>query len=93
MPRASVQSSYSDPALGYRNSGLRGELGSDNDDDDDDDRQQGVLVDEVPDSGSGYNLQVVKSGASGSGSGAATGSGGGGGGSGSGEKRRRRGRR
>ena len=91
MPRAGVQSSYSDPALGYRNSGLRDELGSDNDDDDDD-RQQGVLVDVVPDAGSGYNLQVVKSGASGSGSGAAT-SGGGGGGSGSGEKRRRRGRR
>lgn len=94
MPRASVQSSYSDPALGYRNSGLRGELGSDNDDDDDDDRQQGVLVDVVPDAGSGYNLQVIKSGASGSSSGAAIGSGGGGGnGSGSGEKRRRRGRR
>jgi len=93
MPRASVQSSYSDPALGYRNSGLRDELSSDgNDDDYDDDRQQGVLVDVVPDAGSGYNLQVVKSGASGSGSGAAISSGGGGG-SGSGEKRRRRGRR
>lgn len=91
MPRASVQGSYSDPALGYRNSGLRDELSSDNDDDDDD-RQQDVLVDVVPDAGSGYNLQVVKPGASGSGSGAATSSGGGGG-SGGGEKRRRRGRR
>jgi len=91
MPRASVQGSYSDPALGYRNSGLRDELSSDNDDDDDD-WQQDVLVDVVPDAGSGYSLQVVKPGASGSGSGAATSSGGGGG-SGSGEKRRRRGRR
>lgn len=82
--RASVQSSYSDPALGYRNSGLRGELGEDSADEDE--RQQGVLVDVVPDAASGYNLRVR------SGGGTATGSSGGGGGGGA-EKRRRRGRR
>ena len=92
-PRAGVQSSYSDPALGYRNSGLRDELSGDDDNDDDDGYgRQGVLVDVVPDTGSGYNLQVVKPGTSGSGSGAATSSGGGGG-SGNGEGRRRRERR
>ena len=87
-----MQSSYSDPALGYRNSGLRDELSDDDGGDDDDDGRQGVLVDVVPDTGSGYNFQVVKPGASGSGSGAATSSGGGSG-SGNGERRRRRERR
>lgn len=87
-----MQSSYLDPALGYRNSGLRDELSGDDDNDDDDGYgRQGVLVDVVPDTDSGYNLQVVKPGTSGSGIGAATSSGGGG--SGNGERRRRRERR
>ncbi|KAF2810079.1 uncharacterized protein BDZ99DRAFT_520172 [Mytilinidion resinicola] len=80
-----MQSSYSDPLLGYKASGLRDELS----DDDDDDGQHGVLVDvQEAGSGSGYNVNVVKPTGSGSGSGG----GNSGGGSGGGE-RRRRGRR
>ncbi|KAF2499308.1 hypothetical protein BU16DRAFT_557638 [Lophium mytilinum] len=84
--RASMQSSYSDPALGYKASGLRDELS----DDDDDDGQHGVLVDVVQETGSGpgYNVNVTKPTGPGSGSGG----GNSGGGSGGGE-RRRRGRR
>jgi len=75
-----MQSSYSDPSISFKASGLRDELS----DDDDNGKQQGVLVDVVQEagSGSGYNVNVAKP----------TKSSSSGGGWGGGE-RRRRGRR
>jgi len=81
-----MQSSYSDPSISYKASGLRDELS----DDDDNGGQQGVLVDVVQDAGSGpgYNVNVVKPAKSSNGNGAGN-SGGGSGGA----ERWRRGRR